>query len=156
MKRLVSIALFLIVMLSTVSCFAAPYSVNGSDAGNIANIVIVKKPETAVSSTTKQVYTVSAVSVAGVEIAIYKYNPATGLFDILTDSNGNAVVATVGASGLFVRDIELSENTNYLLIRAQYGSLYQAIRFDITLLDQGLLDSIKGFSANFKSVFGAW
>ena len=156
MKKLVCLALIIIFTFSTISCLAAPYSVNGSDAGNIANIVIVKKPETAVSSTTKQVYTVSAVSVPGVEIAIYKYNPSTGLFDILTDSAGNGVVATVGASGLFVRDIELSENTNYLLIRAQYGSLYQAIRFDITLLDQGLLDSIKGYSANFKSVFGAW
>ncbi|MBQ7718346.1 MAG: hypothetical protein IJT38_03520 [Clostridia bacterium] len=156
MKKPVSFVLILIIALFAVNCYAAPSSVNGSDAGNIANIVIVKKPETAISSTTKQIYTVSAVSVPGVEIAIYKYNPSTGLFDILTDSSGNAVVATVGASGLFVRDIELSENTNYLLIRAQYGSLYQAIRFDITLLNQGLLDSIKGFSANFKSVFGAW
>ena len=156
MKKFVCIILFILTMLSCVNCFAAPYSVSGSDSGNIANIVIVKKPETAVSSTTKQIYTVSAVSVPGVEIGIYKYNPYTGYFDIMTDSAGNSIVGTVGATGFFVRDIELSENTNYLLIRAQYGSLYQAIRFDITLLNQDLLDSIKGFSANFKSVFGAW
>ena len=56
----------------------------------------------------------------------------------------------------FVKDIELDANTNYLLLRAQYGGYYQTIRFDITLLNQGIIDSIKGFSANFQSAFGGW
>lgn len=153
--RIISLALILILLFSVTS-FAAPASVNGSDAGNISGMVIVKKPETAVSSTTKKVYTVSAVSLNGVEISLYKFNPSTGLFDMLCDAAGIPCVNSVGATGIYVKDIELDANTNYLLLRAQYGGYYQTIRFDITLLNQGIIDSIKGFSANFQSAFGGW
>ena len=154
-KRIVSL-LAVLILLFSVTSFAAPASVNGSDAGNISGMVIVKKPENAVSSTTKKNYTVSAVSLNGVEISLYKFNPVTGLFDVLCDSAGTPFVSTVGATGIFVKDIELDANTNYLLLRAQYGGYYQTIRFDITLLNQGIIDSIKGFSANFQSAFGGW
>lgn len=154
-SRIVSLIVILILLFSVTS-FAAPASVNGSDAGNISGMVIVKKPENAVSSTTKKVYTISAVSLSGVEISLYKFNPTTGLFDVLADSVGIPCINTVGATGIYVKDIELDTNTNYLLIRAQYGNYYQTIRFDITLLNQGIIDSIKGFSANFQSAFGGW
>ena len=154
-NRIISLVAVFILLFS-VTAFAAPASVYGGDAGNITGMVIVKKPETAVSSTTKKVYTVSAVSLNGVEISLYKFNPVTGMFDILTDANGAACTSKVGATGIYVKDIELDVNTNYLLLRAQYGNLYQSIRFDITLLNQGIIDSIKGFSANFQSAFGGW
>jgi len=156
MKNKLTSLIVVFILLFSMSVFAAPASVNGSDAGNITGMVIVKKPETAVSSTTKKVYTVSAISLDGVEISLYKFNPNTGLFDVLNDNNGNICVNRVGATGLYVKDIELDVNTNYLLLRAQYGNYYQTIRFDITLLNQGVLDSIKGFSANFQSAFGGW
>lgn len=154
MKRLAAMAIIILSLFLSVNCLAAPASIDAGDAG-ISGLVIVKRPETAISSTTKRIYTVSAVSNEGTEISIYAYNPYTGLFDILKDSGGNAVSSYVGASGLYARDIELSENTNYLALRAEYGSgLVQVIRFDITLLNQELLDSINGFSKNFESVFG--
>lgn len=156
MKNRVIALVAVFILLFSVNVFAAPASVYGSDAGNITGMVIVKKPETAVSSTTKKVYTVSAVSLNGVEISLYKFNPATGLFDILTDASGAVCTNKVGATGLYVKDIELDVNTNYLLLRAQYGNLYQSIRFDITLLNQGIIDSIRGFSTNFQSAFGGW
>lgn len=153
-KIIALIAVFILIF--SVNTFAAPASVNGSDAGNITGMVIVKKPETAVSSTTKKVYTVSAVSLNGVDISLYKFNPETGLFDILTDSAGQQCTIKVGATGIYVNDIQLDPNTNYLLLRAQYGNYYQTIRFDITLLNQGIIDGIKGFSTNFQSAFGGW
>lgn len=156
MKNKLTSLIIVFILLFSLSAFAAPSSVNGSDAGNISGMVIVKKPETAVSSTTKKIYTVSAISLNGVEISLYKFNPNTGLFDVLTDASGTPYVNQVGATGIYVRDIELDANTNYLLLRAQYGNYYQSIRFDITLLNQGVLDSIKGFSTNFQSAFGGW
>lgn len=156
MKKFIAVTAFVFMLLFSVNCFAAPSSVAMNDAGNISGLVIVKKPETPVSSTTKKVYTVSALSIEGVEISLYKYNPSTGNFDVLYDASGAPVVNTVGATGIYVRDIALDPNTNYLLVRAGYGGYYQTIRFDITLLDQGLLDSINGFATNFMSVFGGW
>ena len=156
MKKTLACLLIFVILLSAQSCFAAPASVSPWDGGNITGLVIVKKPETAVSTTTKQIYTVSALSLEGVEISIYKYNPYTGYFDILRDGYGNPVSNVVGATGIYVRDIALDANTNYLMVRAQYGGIYQNIRFDITLMDQGLLDSIQGFAASFSSMFGGW
>lgn len=157
MKKLLFAFVLILAMLFSISCYAAPPSVNASDSGNVSGLIVVKKPETAVSTTTKKVYTISAVSIEGIEISIYGYNYNTGLFDLKKDSYGNPYISRVGATGLFVRDIELAEGTNYLLIRAQYGdSLYQNIRFDITLMKQESIDSIKGYSSSFSSMFGAW
>jgi len=156
MKGKIAVLLAILILILSVNTFAAPVSVNGSDAGNITGMVVIKKPETAVSSTTKKVYTVSAVSLNGVEISLYKFNPETGLFDVLSDASGAPCVTKVGATGIYVKDIELDVDTNYLLLRAQYGNFYQSVRFDITLLNQGILDSIKGFTANFQSAFGGW
>ena len=156
MKGKIAVLLAILILILSVNTFAAPASVNGSDVGNITGMVVIKKPETAVSSTTKKVYTVSAVSLNGVEISLYKFNPDTGLFDVLCDANGEPCVTKVGATGIYVKDIELDVDTNYLLLRAQYGNFYQSVRFDITLLNQGILDSIKGFTANFQAAFGGW
>ena len=157
MKKLAFALILIFAMLLTLNCYAAPASVNASDGGNIKGLMVVKKPESAISSTTKRTYTISAVSIEGIEISIYGYNNNTGLFDIIRDSYGNALTSRVGATGLYVRDIELLEGTNYLLIRAQYGdSLYQDIRFDITLMKQESLDSIKGYASSFNSMFGGW
>jgi len=122
MKGKIAVLLAILILILSVNTFAAPVSVNGSDAGNITGMVVIKKPETAVSSTTKKVYTVSAVSLNGVEISLYKFNPETGLFDVLSDASGAPCVTKVGATGIYVKDIELDVDTNYLLLRAQYGN----------------------------------
>ena len=156
MKKLFLLVLALI-MLCSVTCFAAPETVNANDTGTNNGLIVIKKPETTVSSTTKQKYTLSAVSLQGVEVALYSYNSSTGKFHLKRDAAGNPAVTTVGASGIYMRDVDLAMETNYLLVRAQYGDgNYQIVRLDITLLNQSLLDSIKGFAANFQSIFGGW
>ena len=156
MKKIIAVLVLIFTIIISQTCYAAPGSVSAWDGGNITGLVIVKKPETAVSTTTKQIYTVSALNLEGVEVSIYKYNPYTGYFEILRDGYGNPVSNIVGATGIYVRDIALDANTNYLMVRAQYGGIYQNIRFDITLMDQGLLDSIQGFASNFGTKFGGW
>lgn len=155
MKRLISLLVALMIMLCSVSAFAAPETVDAGDVGTNNSLIVIKKPETTVSSTTKQKYTLSAVSIPGVEVALYSYNSATGKFHIKKDALGNNASVTIGASGIYLQDVDLAKETNYLLVRAQYGDgNYQIVRLNITLLNQSLLDSIKGFAANFQSIFG--
>lgn len=112
----------LIVVLTvffSVSCLAAPETVSPNDYGTTSNLIVIKKPETAVSSTTKKNYTLSAVAVVGTEVALYSYNPSTGLFHLKRDANGNPIKTYVGSTGLYIQTITLSKNTNYLLVRVQ-------------------------------------
>lgn len=119
--------------------------------------MIVKKPETSVSSTTKQNYTLSAVCVSGAEVSLYSYDPAQGVFRLKRDWEGNPLVKHVNAGGIYLQEVDLAKETNNLLLRCELGEgNYQHVRLDITLLDQGLLDSIRGFAANFRSIFGGW
>jgi hypothetical protein len=155
--KFTALLILALTVLFSVSCFAAPDTVSPNDYGTVSNLIVIKKPENNVSSTTKQNYTLSAVAVAGTEVALYSYNASTGSFQIKRDGSGNAMQTYVGATGLYIQTIDLSKNTNYLLVRAQsWDGNYQIVRLNITLLDQGLLNNIKGFATNFKSVFGGW
>lgn len=158
MKKMAVCAVLAIFILSiSISCFAAPEVISAYDGGTAYGLMTVKKPETSVSSTTKKNYTLSAVCVSGAQVSLYSYNPADGQFHLKRDGWGNALSKTVSASGVYLQEVDLAKETNYLLLRAEYGEgNYQHVRLDITLLDQGLLDSIRGFAANFRSIFGGW
>ncbi len=156
-KVILSILCAALMLISAVGAQAAPETVSAYDGGTASGLMIVKKPETSVSSTTKQNYTLSAVCVSGVEVSLYSYDAASGVFRLKKDAYGNALTKAVNAGGIYLQEVDLSKETNSLLLRAEYGEgNYQHVRLDITLLDQGLLDSIRGFAANFRSIFGGW
>ena len=156
MKKLaVVLLIFISVLTVSVNCFAAPSVVESGNTGNTSSLIVIKKPETSVSSTTKKNYTLTAVTLSGTEVSLYSYNPSTGLFELKKDAYGNPMTKIVGASGIYLQEINLAEETNYMLVRAQCDDgRYQNVRLNITLLNQSLLDSIKGFAANFRTVFG--
>ncbi|MDD6307887.1 MAG: hypothetical protein PUB07_00790 [Clostridia bacterium] len=158
MKKLAVCSLLAILVLSvSLGCLAAPEVISAYDGGTTYGLMTVKKPETSVSSTTKQNYTLSAICRSGVVVSLYSYNSATGQFYLKRDAWGNPLTKTVSASGTYLQEVDLAKETNYLLLRAEYGDgNYQHVRLDITLLDQALLDSIRGFAANFRSIFGGW
>jgi len=157
MKAFIGILCAALLMTSALGAEAAPETVGAYDGGTASGLMIVKKPETSVSSTTKQNYTLSAVCVSGVEVSLYSYDASSGVFRLKKDASGIALTKAVNAGGIYLQEIDLSKETNSLLLRAEYGEgNYQHVRLDITLLDQGLLDSIRGFAANFRSIFGGW
>lgn len=156
-KLFIGILSAALLVMSSLSAMAAPDAVNAYDGGTATGLMIVKKPETSVSSTTKQNYTLSAVCVSGAEVSLYSYDAASGMFRLKRDAAGNALSKTVSQTGIYLQGVDLSKETNSLLLRAELGEgNYQHVRLDITLLDQGLLDSIRGFAANFRSMFGGW
>ncbi len=159
MKKKVFICILCAVLfgLSSLSCLAAPEEVSAYDGGTASGLMTVKKPETSVSSTTKQNYTLSAVCVSGAEVALYSYDATSGVFRLKRDGYGNPLVKYVNAGGIYLQEVDLAKETNALLLRAELGEgNYQLVRLDITLLDQSLLDSIRGFAANFRAMFGGW
>ena len=156
-KSLLCILCALLIFAGTIAVQAAPETVPAYDGGTTSGLMIVKKPETSVSSTTKKNYVLSAVCVSGAEVSLYSYDAAEGVFRLQKDGFGNALTKSVNAGGIYLQEVNLEKETNSLMLRAEYGQgNYQHVRLDITLLDQGLLDSIRGFAANFRSLFGGW
>lgn len=156
-KAFISILCAALIMACAPGVLAAPETIGASDGGTASGLMIVKKPETSVSSTTKQNYTLSAVCVSGVEVSLYSYDASSGVFRLKRDAFGAPLTKAVSSGGIYLQEVDLSKETNSLLLRAEYGQgNYQHVRLDITLLDQGLLDSIRGFAANFRSIFGGW
>ena len=146
-----------LLLFGSQAALAAPETVSAYDGGTASGLMIVKKPETSVSSTTKQNYILSAVCVSGAEVSLYTYDASLGAFRLKRDVDGNAYVKNVNAGGIYLQEINLAKETNSLMLRAEYGEgNYQHVRLDITLLDQSLLDSIRGFAANFRALFGGW
>ncbi len=156
-KAFLSILTALLLLVSSIPALAAPETIDAYDGGTASGLMIVKKPETSVSSTTKQNYTLSAVCVSGAEVSLYSYDPVSGVFRLKRDWAGNPLVKYISAGGIYLQEVDLAKETNNLLLRCELGEgNYQHVRLDITLLDQGLLDSIRGFAANFRSIFGGW
>ncbi len=136
---------------------AAPETIAANAGSTASGLMIVKKPETSVSSTTKKKYTLSAVVRPGAEVSLYSYDAAAGVFRLRKTAGGAPLSKVVNAGGIYLQEIDLAKETNALLLRAEHGEgNYQHVRLDITLLDQSLLDSIRGFAANFRSIFGGW
>jgi len=157
MKKLIALLIVFVIMILPYAALAAPETVGANDYGTTSSLIVMKKPETLVSSTTKQNYTLSGITYEGAEVALYQYNSSTGVFNLKRDGAGNPMVSYIGASGIYLRDIQLGTGTNYYLVRTQYGEgYYQTVRLDIKLLNQGLLDSIKGYATSFKSMFGGF
>ena len=145
------------LLLFGITAQAAPETVGAYDGGTAAGLMVVKKPETSVSSTTKKNYTLSAVVRPGAEVSLYSYDAAAGVFRLKKNAWGAPLSKTVSGAGIYLQEVDLAKETNALLLRAEYGEgNYQHVRLDITLLDQNLLDSIRGFAANFRSMFGGW
>ena len=156
-KKFLLCILCALLFAGTLCAQAAPETVPAYDGGTTSGLMIVKKPETSVSSTTKKNYVLSAVCVSGAEVSLYKYDAAEGVFRLAKDEYGNALTKNVNVGGIYLQEVNLEKETNSLMLRAEYGEgNYQHVRLDITLLDQGLLDSIRGGAANFRSLFGGW
>ena len=158
MKKKAFLSLLLAAVLTLgITAAAAPETIPANAGGTASGLMIVKKPETSVSSTTKKNYTLSAVVQPGAEVSLYSYDAAAGVFRLKKNAYGGSLSKVVNASGIYLQEIDLAKETNALLLRAEYGTgNYQHVRLDITLLDQSLLDSIRGFAANFRSIFGGW
>ncbi len=144
MKKIIAVLLMLIMLLSmSAVCLASP--VLYKDMGNAANILILKKPENAQSQSNKSVYPVSGVAVPNCTVTVLTYNSADGLYYPMKDVEGKELKTTVGASGLFCFNVQLTAGDNNLAIQAitEDNTRIQRVFFKINLVSQGWFNSIK-------------
>ena len=156
MKKLLAILFAFIIIMGSVSVFAAnPNAIMANDSGSVSNLIVVKKPETKNSATLKKTYGITGTGKGGVTVAFYKFNGASYLS--LKDLNGNIAQTTIGNAGVFYKQVALSEGHNKFAVRAEAANgTYQVVYFDINVLNQSILNNVNGFSNGIQSLYNGW
>lgn len=155
MKYIGAILAAILVMLSGLGAYAAhPDTIGEAESSTASDLIVVKKPETNNSATTKTTYGVTGTGKNGVSVAYYKYD--NGGYTVIRNSEGAAAQTKIGAAGVFYKQMSLSEGHNKFAVRAEYNGLCQVIYFDINLLKREVLDNVNSFTYDVQSIFTGW
>ena len=155
MKYIGAILAAILVMLSGLSAYAAhPSTIGGAESSTASDLIVVKKPETNNSATTKTTYGVTGTGKNGVSVAYYKYNGSG--YTAIQSSSGDTAQTKLGAAGVFYKQMSLSEGHNKFAVRAEYNGLCQVVYFDINLLKREVLDNVNSFTYDVQSIFTGW
>ena len=140
-KTLIALSLAVALGICPVVGFAAGETITHDYASSCDWLATVINPETLTSTTSSRTFVISAVAVEGSIITLYTFNPETNLYEkIYVD--GAPLETVVGASGLYAQQITLKDGANNLMVYVTNGFDDQAIRLDITLLEEAFLEKI--------------
>lgn len=145
LKSLCSFSVIVIFLLiGTFSAFASPDTLPGDITSTIEGLITIRNPEAVSSSTTNSKLALSAVASPGTVVTVYRYDANTNTYNkILVDDA--PLEATIGASWLFATQVDLSAGQNHFLIRGAWDDeTYSVSRFDVSLLNEGFMDRVKG------------
>lgn len=156
MKKLSSILIAVLIILSAISVHAAPpASLNAGEVGNSVDLIVVKKPESKNSATMKKTYGVTGTGKNGVTVSYYKFNGSS--YIAMKNSGGNIAQTTIGKAGLFYKQMSLSEGHNKFAVRAEMpGGAVQIVYFDINVLSPQILNNVMVFSSGIQSLYNGW
>lgn len=150
MKKIISvlmIAFSLIFMLPTVGQAAYGNTISLYEKGNSETLVYIKRPESHSASTSDRTYTISAVGSQGTKIRIYRYNPATGVCELIKNE------AVIGASGLYSTVVDLTSASNVFMVTAEKGTTSQVVRIDINKIQKSTIEKLRNITVSIRNFF---
>lgn len=155
-KTIISVLLVLVfIMTASLSVFAHPSTVADGSQGTVSNLITIKKPDTASTSTVKTTYSITGVGNEGVSVCIYTYNGAS--FVPQKNSDGTVATYKIGSSGVFYRQISLKDGANRICVRAEASDgSYQLSYLTITVVNSSVMSDINSFSLNMQSKLNGW
>lgn len=155
-KSIISVLLvFVFIMTASLSVFAHPATVADGSQGTVSNLITIKKPDTASTSTVKTTYSITGVGSEGVSVCIYTYDGSA--FVPQKNSDGTVATYTIGSSGVFYRQIALKEGENRICVRAEAeNGGYQLSYLTITVVNSSVMTDISSFSLNMQSKLNGW
>ena len=143
--KTLSVVLLLVMLLSTVvTVQAAPEILPETVESTAEGLVTLKAPEQLASSTTNKKLPISATAPQGSTVTVYRYNTTTGQYHKIW--NGEAAMESViGSTMLFAGQVDLDAGKNKFLIRGGWNEeIYTVTKFEVTVLNEGFMDRIKG------------
>ena len=155
-KMIISVLLAMTMILTaSVAVFAHPESFEEGSQSTVSNLITIRKPDTASVSTVKTTYSVTGVGKEGVSVRFYSYDGEK--YVPCNNSEGTIPVYKIGTSGVFYRQIALSEGENRICVRAEApDGAYQLSYFSINVVKSGVVTNINTFSLNMQSKLNGW
>ena len=123
--------------------FAAPETLPSDCSGNATWLLTVTNPVSSTMSSYDKQHNISGYSVNGAEVSVYILS--NGRYSLMK-RNGAAVSCKVGASGMFVQPIALSQGKSEILVRAELNGNVQYVRRVINVLSLNFFNLLKGFN----------
>lgn len=157
-KVITAILLTVILVMSQLAVFASPDTIAADSAGNSNGLVVVTRPKNQKDSTFDNAYIISGYGKEGTTVTLYSFSAEDGIYKKIynetqfVDENGVAQKASVasevkiGASGLFMNTIPLSQGANDVLVRAENGDKIQLMKLSLTKYSYNLFDIIKSLT----------
>ena len=150
MKKIISIfiiALSLVMVLPTVGFADFGNTISLYESGNTDTLIYIKRPESHSATTSDRTYTISAVGSQGTKVKIYRYNPVSGVCNIIKNE------AQIGASGLYSTVVDLTSDSNVFLVTAEKGGSNQVVRIDINKVKKSTIDRLKNITFTIRNFF---
>ncbi len=147
-KNIIKAGVVLLLLVMTMgfatSVYAAPDVLPAEIESSVEGLVTLKAPEQLITSTNNKKLPISATAPEGVQVTVYRYSYSTGCYHkIVTDDV--PMEAVVGSTMLFAGQVDLTSGLNKFLIRGGWDdSNYTVVKFDVSLLNEGFMDRIKG------------
>ena len=155
--RFAAILLIVFVMCQLLA-FAAPETISADSAGNSNSLVVITKPKNQKDSTFGNSYIISGYGKEGTTVTLYSYSSDEGAYKKIynetqfVDASGviqntsTAAEVKIGASGLFMNSIPLSQGANDILVRAENDDKIQLMKLSLTKYNYNLFDIIKSLT----------
>ncbi|MGM9551060.1 MAG: hypothetical protein ACI3XA_02280 [Clostridia bacterium] len=155
-KMLISVLMVLILLFSvSISALAHPLTIAEGTRSTVSNLITIKKPDTQSTSTVKTTYSVTGVGKEGVSVCFYVFDGEK--YVARTNAQGAVESFKIGSSGVFYRQIALSEGQNRICVRAESpDGNYQLAYLSISVIKNGVMSDINSFSFNMQSKLNGW
>ncbi len=156
-KKIISVLLAMMIFLTaSVAVFAQhPENFTEGSQSTVNNLITIRKPDSATTSTVKTTYSVTGSGKEGVTVCFYSFDGEK--YVPQKDENGAIVSYTIGASGVFYRQVSLKEGENKICVRAEASDgSYQLSYLTINVVKSGVMTDIRTFSFNMQSKLNGW
>ena len=138
-KKLLTVIITMAILLVPLTSFASQEVLPADFAGNTTELIDIKSPELAVTTTANKACVISAVAPCNTTVTLYKLDPATNTYVKMYAADGTALESVVGAAGLYAQNFELTYGTNNLMAVATSKNLTETSKIQITLVKNNLI-----------------
>ena len=142
------LAVVVMLMMMTSAGFAAPEYTGLHEQNSSEGLIKITNPDKIYSTTYSKSCSISGFAQSGAKIYVYYFDSSSGNYKLHYE-NGNPLMTTAGASGMFVIPLKLSAGSNNIIIRAEKDDEFQNMSLHINVLSASMF-SIKSTLKAYK------
>ena len=152
--KILSLVLVLCIV-GMIGVYASPDTVGTDATGNTYDLIVITNPQNQKDSTFDSTYVVSGYGKEGTVVTLYRYDSTEKVYKKVynetqyvdekgtTQTMSSEATVTIGASGLFMNSLAISQGSQDFIVRAENGDAVQVMKFSITKYNYNLLDILK-------------